>query len=204
MRDCFVQVRIEFLAGRVDWLKAALGEKIHELFKDHAHPGKDGRLLALGPRGVETELEVVDNSDQFFEERAVGVLDRFVLLPRRSFFVILEVRLTSKREIAKPIEVRLQTLEIVLRLRGFRGLNSRIFLLRVWFSYRNFFHVLRMAIKVMSSFCGCAPTKARSSSMIRVIIAGAPSDALVRTHSIIRSGPNSSPSASSASVTPSV
>ena len=38
-----------------------------------------------------------------------------------------------------------------------------------------------MAIKVMSSFCGCEPTKLRSSSINRVIIAGAPLGALART-----------------------
>ena len=66
------------------------------------------------------------------------------------------------------------------------------------------FHVLRMAIKVMSSFCGCDPTKLRTSSITRVTIAAAPSLALARTPSMVRSSPNSFPSLSSASVTPSV
>ena len=37
------------------------------------------------------------------------------------------------------------------------------------------FHVLRMAIKVMSSCCGCEPMKSRTSSVRRFTIAGAPS-----------------------------
>ena len=199
-----MQVRIEFSPGRVDRLETAVREKIHELLEHHAHSGKDRRLLAFGARGFQTELEVIDDGDQFLEQRAVGVFDRFLFFAGSALFVILEVGLASEREIAEPIEVRLQTVGIVLRLRVLSGWRSRIFFLRFWFVDRNFSHVLRMAIKVMSSFCGCAPTKARSSSMIRVIIAGAPSGALVCTHSIIRSGPNSSPFASSASVTPSV
>src|SRR5205807_3535619 len=157
-------------------------------------------------RGLEPELEVIDDRDQLFEERAVGVFDRLVLLAGGAFFVILEVGLAAQSEIAKTIEIRLQIVVFVF-LRG-NLLRFGLWLGRAAlvprFSDRNFSHVLRIAIKVMSSFCGCDPTKVRSSSMIRAIRAGAPSGALACMHWIMRSKPNSSPFASRASVTPSV
>ena len=184
-------------------------------------PENTGDLLALAPSGLETEIEIIHDGNQPLQERAVGVLDRFLFLARRPLFVILEIGLAPQSKVAEAIEIRLQTFGAVFfdfSRRSSRAASGgrhrtcvRIFnpwrgpiLLGGGFSDRDSSHVLRIAIKVMSSFCGCDPTKLRSSSMIRAIMAGAPLAALARTHSTMRSKPNSSPFASSASVTPSV
>src|SRR3954451_24778635 len=65
-------------------------------------------------------------------------------------------------------------------------------------------HFLRITNKVMSSCCGWLPTNARRSSVIRVMIPAAPSDALAWIALMTLAIPNSSPSLSRASVTPSV
>ena len=114
MRDRFVQVRIELLAGRVDRLESVFGQKIHQLFQDHAHAGKHGRVLAFAPGRFEAELEVIDDGDEPLEERAVGVLDRFLFLARGAFLVILEVGLAAQRQIAKAVEIGLQRFILVL------------------------------------------------------------------------------------------
>src|SRR5205814_9542507 len=133
----------------------------------------------------------------------------FLFFAGRSLFVIVEVGLTAKCQIAEAFEIRLQSFRAIvvllgLGIRRFGLRGSGFLLLDFGFGNGDSSHVLRMAIKVMSSFCGCAPTKLRSSSINLLIMTGAPSRALARMDSIIRSGPNSSPFASSASVTPSV
>src|SRR5207244_4354159 len=163
------------------------------------------------PRRFQPELEIIHNRDEPLEQILVCVLDRVVFLSRAPLLVILKVGLAAHGEVAKPIEIGLQTSHWIFGLglvnrrrdRGRRfGRRCRSFLwvvgfIRVFeFGYRNLFHVLRMAIKVMSSFCGCEPTKFRKSSIKRVTIAEAPFIALARTDSIVRSMPNSSPSAS--------
>src|SRR6266571_1411537 len=229
MCDRFVQIRVEFLPHGVDRPKTIIGEKLIQLFEDKIHPGIDGRVFALLAHGVQTKLEVIDDGDESLEERAVRVFDGFLLLTSAPLFVILEIGLTPERQIAEPVKVGLQTGHRVfgfglrscgrggrLLLRDCRAFSCRccvwvrrgglllLFPLLAGFGDRNFFHVFRIAIKVTSSFCGRAPTKLRTSSMSRVTMAAAPFVALARTDSTIRSSPNSLPSPSMASVTPSV
>ena len=47
VRDRFVQVRIELLPVGIDRLESVFGEKIVQLFQDHAHSGKDRRVFAF-------------------------------------------------------------------------------------------------------------------------------------------------------------
>ena len=201
VRDGFVQIGIEFLPDRFDRLQTMIGEKIVELFQDQAHTGIDRRLLAFAARGFEAELEVVDDRDKFLEQPRVGELDPLFFFAGATLFVILEVGLAAERQIPKAIEIGLHTRHGIIAVfsRSRRRCRScgRVGIV-------GFLHVLRMAIKVMSSFCGCEPTKLRRSSITRVIIADAPLPALACTAWMVRSKPNSVPSASSASVTPSV
>ena len=101
---------------------------------------------------------------QPLEQRAVGVLDRLFFLARGALLVILEIGLAAQGEIAKAIEIRLQTCRriVVCRCDVSASSDSTAWLSPspsgLSFAVR-FFHVLRMAIKVMSSFCGCEPTK---------------------------------------------
>ena len=168
---------------------AVLGQEIGELFQDHAHAGKNRRCSRLRrARRTRPSSKLSTIGNEPLEQRAVGVLDRVLFLARGAFFVILEIGLAAQREIAKAIEIGLQTFaigsssaassvgDVVRRCRP-----SRLVCLGVLFQLLGFFHVLRIAIKVMSSFCGCAPTKFRTSSIRRVIIAGAPFVALART-----------------------
>ena len=103
--------------------------------------------------------------DKPLEERAVGVFDRLFFLARGAFLEILEVGLAAQGQIAKAIEIGLQAgvgssssrrpsvsapaSDLDRRRRFASGLRGVQLL--------DFSHVLRMAIKVMSSFCGCAP-----------------------------------------------
>ena len=207
-RDRFVQIRVELLADRCNRLQSIVRQKIVQLFQHHLHARKNRRLFALAAGGGEAEFEVVDDGHKSIEQRAVRILDRLFLFARGSFFIIIEVRLTAEREIAEAIEIRLQTGNRIIVLRfGFRlvkahGIDGDLRIVRLFLKF--LLHVFRIAIKVMSSFCGCAPTKFRKSSMTRVTIAFALSPALARTDSIMRSTPYSNPSPSSASVTPSV
>src|SRR4029077_13854647 len=127
---------------------------------------------------------------------------------------VFEISLTAQREVAEPVEIGLQAGHRILgvSLLGASGRGERRRRLQrrwlprffVLFGNWNFLHVLRMAINVMSSFWGAEPVKSRTSWLIFFTIACAPSFALARTDSVMRSRPNSSPSVFSVSVTPSV
>src|SRR5207244_8969524 len=149
------------------------------------------------------------------------IFDGFVFLAGASLLVVLEIGLTAHGQIAEAIEIGLQPGNFIFgfrffgwrsnrRLVGNRSCRSSPPLLGLaqlgafvlfLFGHGNFLHVFRIAITVMSSFCGCAPTKFRRSSINRLTTAAAPVVALARTDSIRRSSPNSFPSGSIASVT---
>ncbi len=69
VRDCFVQIRIEFLADRIDRLQTIFGQKILELFEHQTHARIDWRFLAFASGGLQSELEIVDDRNEFFEQR---------------------------------------------------------------------------------------------------------------------------------------
>src|SRR4051812_48992247 len=202
--DRFVEVRIERLAFGFDRLETVVSQKVVELLQHHGHAGVNRRVFAFSLCGRETELEVVDDRDQALKQRAVRVLDRFLFFALTTLFVIFEVGLTAQREIAEAVEVSLETRQLVLLLWLPGDVGSVCHTMFFFVTHWNFLHVLRITIRVMSSFCGVVPTNARRSSITRLIIAAAPFIALACTDLIMRSGPNSKPFASSASVTPSV
>ena len=195
VRDRFVQIRIEF------WPSASIGckpfsvRKSLSCFRTMLMPGKDRRLLAFAARGGKTELEIIDDGKQPLEQRTVGVFDRVFFLSRSALLVIFEIGLAAQREIAKrsrsacKLAHRIVVRQAAMSCGGFGTAQAMAVasFVRSCLRLLEFFHVLRMAIKVMSSFCGCEPTKFRTSSITRVIIAGAPFIALARTDWIMRS-----------------
>src|SRR5581483_4657824 len=199
--DRFMQIWIEFFANGLNRLQAAVDQQVLKLFQDQTHPGINRRVLPFRASRFKTELKVIHDGNQFFEQILVGVLDRVLFFPGGTFLEIFEIGLASHGQIAKAVDVGLQTGNRLVRIGWRRG---RVFLRRLRVCDWNFFHVLRIAIKVMSSFWGVAPTKFRKSSINRETTGCAPSFALERTASIVRSNPNSFPSLSSASVIPSV
>src|SRR5436305_15003132 len=76
------------------------------------------RVLALLPSGGQSELEIIDNRDQAFEQRTIGILNPFIALAGGALFVILKVSLSSQCQIAKAIKIALQTRNQIL-LRSF-------------------------------------------------------------------------------------
>src|ERR1700732_1700380 len=208
-----MQIRIEFPGDGVDRLQSIFSQEIVELFENQTHARIDGRAFAFAARGGKAKLKIIDNCDEPLEQRSVGVLDRFFLFACVTLFVILEVGLAAQRQVAKAIKIGLQTghrilgpgLLYIRRSRAAQfGRRCRSLSCVVRSVFGNLSHVLRMAIRVMSSFCGCDPTKLRRSSISRATMAWAPLPALARTDCMVRSMPNSFPSVSSASVTPSV
>src|SRR5207249_9035839 len=191
-------------------------KQIVELFLDENHSGVDRRFFALGFCSCKTKLKIIENCGQSLKQRTIGVFDRLFLFSRRALFIILKISLTAQCQVAETVEIGLQACHWIFGIsllnvgRGWSigwmhlSCRSRPFRFFVLFSDRNLFHVFRMTIKVMSSFCGSEPVKSRTSWMIFFTIACAPSFALARTVWITRSRPNSSPSALSVSVTPSV
>src|SRR6266536_1703889 len=99
----------------IAWLQSILGQKIIELFQDERHSGINWRSFASASRGFEAELEIIDNGHESLQQRAVRVLDRVFLFACSALFVILEIGLAAQREIAKPVEVRLQHGHRVIR-----------------------------------------------------------------------------------------
>src|SRR4051812_5001335 len=182
MRDRFVQIRIERLTDGIDWLQALTDQEIAELFLNESHAGIDRRRFALFACRAKTKVEIVDDRHQLFEQRRVGILDRVVLFAGTTLFVVLEIGLRAQSEIAKSIEVRLHAghwifvIDIRGACKGSRRLscNGGSVIWNFVVSHRNFFHVLRMAIKVMSSCWGYEPAKSRTSSITRLTIADAP------------------------------
>ena len=168
-----MQIRIELLTRRHRLAASPFSvRKSISCFKTMLMPEKIGDF-SPSPRAAErpsSKLSTIGN--QPLEERAVGVFDRLLFLARSALLVILEIGLAAQGQIAKPIEIRLQTAIGSVdrrtaigsggaRPRSAPGLPGCRSVLGV-FGYWNFSHVLRMAIKVMSSFCGCEPTKLRS------------------------------------------
>src|SRR2546423_9354503 len=104
MGDRLMQIGIEFFADRFDRLQTVFSEKILKLLEDKAHPGINRRLFAFAASGFQSELEMVDNRNQFFEQALVRIFDRIFLFASGSFLVIFKVRLSSHREVAKTVE----------------------------------------------------------------------------------------------------
>jgi hypothetical protein len=68
VRNGFMQIGIEFLSNGFDRLLAIIGQEIIELFQDKAHARVNWRLFALAARGRETELKIINNRDEPFEQ----------------------------------------------------------------------------------------------------------------------------------------
>jgi len=84
-------MRIEGLAGRVDFLEAVVGERGFQLGEDHLDAFDDafgvGGLLG----GGEAVGEVVDDGQQVFEYAAGGKLAQLVFLSEGAFAEVFEV-----------------------------------------------------------------------------------------------------------------
>ena len=187
VRDRFVQIRIEFCPSASIGCRPLSVRKSSSCFRTMLMPEKIGDF-SPSPRAAarpSSKLSTIGNEP--LEQRAVGVFDRVLFLARSALLVIFEIGLAAQCQIAKTVEIGLQTGHRIVAVdllgrRHWLGLRAGDCLsVCVVFGYWNFSHVLRMAIKVMSSFCGCDPTKLRTSSINRVIMAGAPFAALART-----------------------
>src|SRR5690348_6356114 len=163
MCDRLVEIGVELLTDGLNGLQTILRQKILELFEDKAHSGIDWRALSFAPCSFQSQLEVIDNRNQFFEQTLIRVFDRFIFFASTALLVIIKVRLAPHRQITEPVKIGLHAGEFVLGV-GLFGRRAVASLLAI-FSYRNFFHVFLIAIKVMSSFWGVGPTKFRRSSI---------------------------------------
>ena len=198
--DRLVMGRIEDLPFGGDGFHAMLFEKILELLLDHGHALDDRGGIGGGTRGLQAQLEVVQDGKQLFQEAGIRVSGRLFFVADGALAVVVEFGLGAKSEVLEPGRLG-------LKIRGFlRGGNRFLRRIRGFvpgFGFV-FFHVLAMAIRVMSSCWGWMPTKVFTSSATYLTTLAAPCGALACRPWTRRGRPYSSPSWSSASVAPSV
>src|SRR2546423_7036313 len=152
VRDGFMQIWVKLFADGFDRLQSIFGQKILELFEDETHSGIDRRLLPSTLCRFQPKLEIVDDGDELLEQALVRVVDRLLLVARAALFVILEVGLTAHRQVAKTIEIGLQTGDRIVAVSLFRsgrptrgrGCRSCLLLLLVGLTYSNSFPVFRI------------------------------------------------------------
>ena len=79
LHQSFVEVRVEFLAGRVDLFEACVRENLSELVVNHLHAFFESfEIFSLVFAG-ESTFEIVLDFGELFEELAVGCFDEFEL-----------------------------------------------------------------------------------------------------------------------------
>ena len=79
LHQCFVEVRVEFLAGRVDLFEACVRENLSELVVNHLHAFFESfEIFSLVFAG-ESTFEIILDFGELFEELAVGGFDEFEL-----------------------------------------------------------------------------------------------------------------------------
>ena len=145
-----MQVGIELLTDRIDRLQVVLRQKVLQLFEHQCHSREDRRLFAFAAGSFQSELKVIDNCDQAFEQILVRVLNRFLFLASASLLIVFEIGLAAHSQIAKSIQISLHAdhfvLLVCLRWRRSRRCRSLLFFARRshWF--------LRVAHDVPDSF----------------------------------------------------
>ena len=89
----FVDIRVERLAGGVNLLQARLDEGAFQLLLDHQHARfKRGELVALGAlRGGQGHFKIVEDRQNFLDQREAGILRGLDLLAGGAFLEIVEV-----------------------------------------------------------------------------------------------------------------
>ena len=157
-----MQIGVKLVAYGVNRPKAILGQKIAQLFPNHAHARKDGGIFPFIAGSGKPQLKIIDNRHEPLEQGTVRIFDGIIALTRGALFVILEICLGPQCQIAKTIQIGLQTNNWIIGSFSICRHASRFVLCRQrwrnliffpWF-WAGFLHVLRMAITVMSSFCG--------------------------------------------------
>ena len=187
---CLVVARIKDLAFGRDGLDSVGFEKILKLLLHDGHPLDDRSGVGRGARGFQPEFEIVQDGQQLFQETGVRVADRFFLIADRALAVVVEIGLGSHREVLEPGGLGLKIRGFLLGARGLRR-GCRSFIRGFGFV---FFHVLAMAISVMSSCWGWLPTNVFTSSATYLTTLAAPCGALACRPWTRRGRPYSKPS----------
>ncbi len=90
MADGFVDIRVESRARRLDIFHAIAAQKILELLAHHLEPLHDSG----GVRGrfgrAEAEFQIVEDGQQIFDERRIGVADGVLLFAHDALPVVVE------------------------------------------------------------------------------------------------------------------
>ena len=122
-----MQVRVERLAGGVNFLEAGLGERGLELLLDHHDAGLEcGELVAFRVlRGGERHLKIVEDGQQFLDQGKICVLRGLDLFAGGALLEI--VKIGGGAEQAFPVLIGLggAGLEFLNLFRGKRGRHRR-------------------------------------------------------------------------------
>ena len=113
LRDRFVEVWIERVAGRIETSQAEAVEHRVQVGVNQAHAFGEGVAIVATARGFDGAIEVVDNRQQFADDTGDGHAARFGHALVGALAVVLEVGLGAKRQVLELVALGQRRRELV-------------------------------------------------------------------------------------------